>query len=198
MGGGSRRLGRDKALVEWRGETLLSRAVGVLREAVAEVVVVGGREGVHGFTGSPVLADERPGLGPLGGLETALHYAVGRPVLLLACDLPRVSAGLIGLLVETARRQGGDSATAWVPRVDDALQPLCALYSAGVAEPLASFLAAGRRRAHGFAAAIDATIVDVPRGNVLYSPELFANINSATDLAELEADDPRPPRLGDE
>ncbi|RVQ67197.1 molybdenum cofactor guanylyltransferase [Croceicoccus ponticola] len=70
-GGESRRFGSDKALALLDGETLLSRAVGVLARHCAAVVVAGrGDDGASGVADWP-----EPGLGPLGGLAGALRHA---------------------------------------------------------------------------------------------------------------------------
>ena len=75
-GGDSRRMGRDKAGAVLAGETLLARAVRTLAEVFDEVLVVG----CDGLDFDPpahvrAVPDERPGLGPVGGIATALAAA---------------------------------------------------------------------------------------------------------------------------
>lgn len=94
-GGRSRRFGSDKALALLPdGRTLLDHAVAGLAPHVAEVVICGRAAG---------LAD-RPGpdLGPLGGLNAALHHARARGfagVLSSGCDMPVYPAALPVLLI---------------------------------------------------------------------------------------------------
>ncbi len=70
-GGQSRRFGRDKALVEVDGRSLVARAVDFLSGVCEQVVVVGRAEAP-----AMTLPDwPAPGMGPLGGLAAALRHA---------------------------------------------------------------------------------------------------------------------------
>jgi molybdenum cofactor guanylyltransferase len=87
-GGKSTRMGRDKALLEWRGKTLLNHAIGLLRESVDHVQVVGRYQ----------LPDRMPGLGPLGGIATALEVSSTDANLFLAVDLPHLTKDFLKYL----------------------------------------------------------------------------------------------------
>jgi molybdopterin-guanine dinucleotide biosynthesis protein A len=77
-GGKSSRMGRDKALLNWHGRTLLEHMVGLVR-TVADPVLVIGRES---------LPDRLPGLGPLAGIATGLETTFTDANLFVAVDLP--------------------------------------------------------------------------------------------------------------
>ena len=81
VGGRSTRMGRDKATLELAGTTMQDRSVAVLRQCFAQVIVI-----AH---------DVVPGLGPLGGLLTALRQVETPAVFLVACDMPFLEAELI-------------------------------------------------------------------------------------------------------
>ena len=100
-GGASRRMGSDKAALLIGGEPLLQRAVGRLRLALAEVIVVGSPALAPRVPGTRIVADEWPGRGPLGALATALRATDAPWVLLVACDMPFTEPALIR---EIARR----------------------------------------------------------------------------------------------
>ena len=85
-GGQSRRMGRDKALLPLGDQTLIERVIAAARPLACPCFIVGD-PATYAHLGLPVHPDRHPGLGPLGGLHTALG-ATGAPVLLLACDLP--------------------------------------------------------------------------------------------------------------
>ena len=120
-GGQSRRMGRDKALLPLGDQTLIERVIAAARPLAYPRVIVGD-PATYAHLGLPVLPDRRPGLGPLGGLHTALGQTAA-PVLLLACDLPFLTADFLGYLVN---RRGPHQAV--VPYTAAGLQPLCALY----------------------------------------------------------------------
>src|SRR5438552_1093774 len=83
-GGRSTRMGRDKALLNWHGRTLLDHMVGLLR-TVADPVHVVGRD---------PLPDRLPGLGPLSGIATGLEMSSTSANLFAAVDLPLLTQDL--------------------------------------------------------------------------------------------------------
>lgn len=103
-GGASTRMGTDKAFVEVGGRPLARVAVDALREAgAAEILAVGGDGDRLRREVDPALepvADRWPGQGPLGGITTALAAARESIVVVLACDLPRVSADAVRAVLE--------------------------------------------------------------------------------------------------
>lgn len=72
----------------------------------------------------PVVADLVPGAGALGGLYTALIAAPTDPVMVMACDMPFVTAALVSTLI--ARVEGADAA---VPVDARGRHPVCAAYA---------------------------------------------------------------------
>ena len=63
----------------------------------------------YGHLGYPVLPDRRPGAGPLGGIESALSYTTADWNLVLACDMPAISAEFLRGLLEAAERVNADA-----------------------------------------------------------------------------------------
>src|SRR5450631_3928259 len=92
-GGRSRRMGRDKALLEWCGIPLIERAVRSLRSVTSTVRIVGDREDLARF--APVVADTFPASGPLGGIHAALAASSRDWNLFLPVDLPLLPAGFL-------------------------------------------------------------------------------------------------------
>ncbi|MFP4311547.1 MAG: molybdenum cofactor guanylyltransferase [Nitriliruptoraceae bacterium] len=105
-GGRSRRMGQDKAGIEVGGVPLLARTRSALAAALdpgAPVVVVGSPTGPRP---GPWIADRRPGLGPLAGLEAALVWAGERGlsgVLVAGVDHPWLEPAVLRLLVDRLR-----------------------------------------------------------------------------------------------
>ncbi|MCK7593189.1 molybdenum cofactor guanylyltransferase [Pseudomarimonas salicorniae] len=96
-GGRSRRMGRDKAQLPWRGGTLLDHLVDVLRRAGASAVHVSGVQ--PDGRGIP---DRWPGVGPLGGLASALAQVGDGILLALPVDLPLLDPELLAPLLAHA------------------------------------------------------------------------------------------------
>jgi molybdenum cofactor guanylyltransferase len=94
-GGASRRMGRDKAGLRWRGRPLLQHMRMLLGELALDRIVVSGDRPEE----MDSIPDQRPGCGPLGGLASV---AVGLPdatLLVVPVDMPCLDAALLrGLL----------------------------------------------------------------------------------------------------
>src|SRR5580693_5086169 len=89
-GGESRRMGRDKALVEMDGEPLWRRQVGVLHSAGAERVVVVRRREQEALDHPDCVFDEFRDCGPLAGIHAALKIGGYPHVAVLAVDMPGI------------------------------------------------------------------------------------------------------------
>ena len=103
-GGQSTRMGQPKAALEIAGEPLLRRVVGRLMQAVPHVLVVGPSSLQALVPRVPILPDVHAGLGPLGGLETALEAGASSHVFVVACDMPFVSPALVSYLTRLAEQ----------------------------------------------------------------------------------------------
>ena len=123
-GGASSRMGRDKALLPYRGSSLLEHVAGQVRQAAGSVAIIGPRR-LYGDLGPPVFEDLHPGCGPLGGIEAALSASAAEWNLVVACDMPGVTAEFLRCLLEHAEESGADAMAADGGR---GLEPLCACY----------------------------------------------------------------------
>ncbi|WP_291224158.1 molybdenum cofactor guanylyltransferase [Dokdonella sp.] len=95
-GGRSTRMGRDKALLDWQGRPMVEHMGGVLREAGAQGVVVSGD--YPAFDG---IADEKGGLGPLGGLGSVAAHLADGVLVLVPVDMPLLDVALLRSLAQT-------------------------------------------------------------------------------------------------
>lgn len=123
-GGKSSRMGRDKAWLEIDGQPLLARQIQIVREARAVEVFISGRAEVdYAPFELPVLLDAGVDQGPLAGIERALSVCTSSHLLVLAVDLPRMSAAYLQRLMEYCSTKVGV-----VPRLAKQLEPLAAIY----------------------------------------------------------------------
>jgi len=123
--GNSSRMGRDKAMLPFRGKTLVQHVAAAVAEAAGSVTLVGAPERYQDL-GFPVIADSRPGWGPLAGIHTALGASRAGWNLIAACDMPAISVPLLRFLLDTAESSGADCL---VPSGPSGLpEPLCAVY----------------------------------------------------------------------
>jgi molybdopterin-guanine dinucleotide biosynthesis protein A len=148
VGGASRRMGGlPKGLLRHPCEptTLVERALRLGRGVGAEVVLVGAHD-AYARLGTPMLADEPSGVGPIGGLVSLLALAAERDCIALACDLPFVPRELLERLMDDGA--AAPDVLAVVPRRRGLLEPLCALYRPGMLAFARDAVARGRFALH--------------------------------------------------
>jgi molybdopterin-guanine dinucleotide biosynthesis protein A len=124
-GGKSTRMGRDKAVLQLEGRTLLDLALSTLRQVCKQVMVLAPRELYANF-GAEVVEDIFPGCGPLGGIHAALSRTRTEFNLIIAVDTPFLSADFLGFMAERAMASG---AVVTTPEIAGYRQPLCSVYS---------------------------------------------------------------------
>lgn len=146
-GGASRRMGRDKAWLELEGKSLLTHALEKVRSLGIFEVYISGRPGVdYSAYHSEVLHDLEPGFGPMGGIERALFASTAPLLLVLAVDLPRMSAAFLARM-----RSKCDPLTGVVPFLREQVEPLAAIYPKRCHALAFSALTKGQREVHRFA-----------------------------------------------
>lgn len=176
-GGQSSRMGKDKALIERDGRTLISNAVELLRSQAEELLIIGDPV-KYARIGPLVIADDTAGQGPLGGVVTALRYAWNDRLIVLACDMPNVT----GALVEHLKSALATTDDAVVPQCDGRLEPLSAVYHRRCRNVFADRLRAGELKMSDAIERVHARYVQVCPGEDGWPAGLFRNINSPGDL----------------
>lgn len=178
-GGRSTRMGRDKALIPFgpAGRTLLDHALDRLAPEVDDLLVVGDPL-AHGHVGPFVVPDDQPGMGPLGGLVTAMRYATHDRLLVLAVDMPAVDQRLLRAL----KAQMGHFTDAVVPRHEDRTEPLSAAYHRRCSPVFEARLMAGMRSMRGALEHVQCTLLPVRPGTEDRPADLFRNVNRPEDL----------------
>jgi len=116
-------MGRDKALLEFRGSPLIEHAVSRLRALGFSPRIAGNRSDLAAY--APVLPDNYPGSGPLAGIEAALAVSDTGLNLFLPVDLPLLPSEFLRWMTARANET---TAFATIPRLQGCPQPLCAVY----------------------------------------------------------------------
>lgn len=136
-------MGQDKARLCIAGEPLLERTARVAAQAGLPVMVVGRDRPPDwcGDLGVRFVQDQRPGLGPMGGVHAALR-AAGVPVVALPCDLPELREDAVRYLVAAAQKQ--PPRLGLVLEHEGGLEPLFSVYTPACLELLERRMAAGQ------------------------------------------------------
>lgn len=128
-GGKSSRMGRDKAFLPFPapdGPPLIVRQAALMRELGITDLLISGRPETDYGSAVPdarMILDAVPDAGPLAGLSAVLAAARHEHTLVLAVDLPHMTAGCLRNLIAAAIPPAGI-----VPLGPKGYEPLAALY----------------------------------------------------------------------
>jgi molybdopterin-guanine dinucleotide biosynthesis protein A len=184
-GASSRFSGTPKGLESVGGQRILDRIAAAATAVTREIVLISNSDDAgQWLDGARVVRDVRPERGSIVGIHTALITG-GRRVLVLAWDMPFLTAPLLDLIV----RRAVDAPFAVIPEGTSGLEPFCALYTRACLPAVERAIDEGDLRATALPLRFPsftrlsstevATIGDPAR--------LFFNVNSAADLARAEA-----------
>lgn len=171
-GGASSRMGRDKALLAVHGQPMAARVAGALTAAGCRPVWCQGGDPALGTVGLDVVADERPGGGPVAAILSALRHAPG-DVVVAACDLVDLDARSVRAVA--AATPPGAVAVA----VAGGRRHLLSRWPAAAEPLLASSLAVGVR---SYRDAIDALAGELGVVEVEVPEAAVRNVNTPGDL----------------
>lgn len=171
-GGRSSRMGSDKALLPFRGHTLVEHIVAQAHSATSNIILVGDSRRYINF-GYPVIEDSFVGYGPLAGIHAALTSTLSEWNLVLACDMPEVTGEFLARLMERAESGCADAVIPVPP--ESRPEPLCAAYQRRCVSVIENALRNGVRKVTGGLAGLDIDYWPVPNSHI------FRNLNTPQD-----------------
>lgn len=185
-GGHSSRFGSNKALFAPNGETLISKAAGLLRSVAREVLVSASQTnaGDYDFLGLEIVVDQHPDSGPMGGLETLLQRCTTPWLLVLTCDMPFVDKEALVTMISSLNREPDNAlyqsdrphALAW-QRCDGSISPFPLLIERSALPKLQSRMRTGSLSMKGLQRDLDTYYIMSPCNRLL------SNINRPEDWA---------------
>ncbi len=177
-GGRSRRMGNDKAHLRHGDDTQLAFAVRLLEACVPRVFVSTRAEQADDPERArfALIVDRYDDLGPVAGILSAMDSDPQAAWLVLACDLPNVTAATLAALL--AARDPARPFTAFRSSVDDLPEPLCAVYEPAARPLLDDYVAAGIACPRKIMIRADTRLVVQP------DPRALHNVNTPADLED--------------
>jgi molybdopterin-guanine dinucleotide biosynthesis protein A len=180
-GGESSRMGSDKGLQLLCGKPLISYTIQVLSELCSTIIISTSSDVYQSF-GYKTVADDIPGIGPMGGIYSALRQSKTDANLVLSCDLPFVSKELLSFILENA--SGFQVAVPW--QGNRHYEPLCGFYNLSVLSQMGAYIQKGNYKLPDLFEDISINRLNINMSMDFYSPELFFNVNSKHDLLTAE------------
>jgi molybdenum cofactor guanylyltransferase len=183
-GGQSSRMGQDKSFVLFQERPLIE----IVQERVtglgAELILITNNPEAYAHLGLPMYKDVYPGLGPLGGIYTAVYHARQQHTLVVACDMPWLNRALLTHMI-SLRHQ----ADIIIPRWQKFPEPLHAIYSKACLPPIKAQLQSDQLKITRFFGQV--TVHFVERATIEQFDEngrSFANLNTPQELAQAKAE----------
>ncbi len=184
VGGQSRRMGRDKALLDVQGQPLLARVLAVVEQVAQDCFLVADQAAPYAFLGLPIYPDYRPGCGAIGGLYTALERTAHPYTLVVACDMPWLNLPLLQAMAALTDFAPADPPAAIVPRWQGQPEPLHAIYHHTCRPRLAQQIEVGDLKiAHLFQYVAVRYVEEVEIARYDPTGRSFTNLNTPADLA---------------
>lgn len=180
-GGKSTRMGQEKGLQLLGGNPLISYAVKALSGICNRIIISSSSEGYSSFC-HKVVADEFPGIGPMGGIYSAFRQSETEKCLVLSCDLPFVTAELLSFILEKA--EGYQVAVPW--QGNQHYEPLCGFYSLSILDKMNDFILNGNYKLPDLLDEVSINKLIINKEMAFYHENLFMNVNSKHDLAAAE------------
>ena len=142
-GGHSKRMKADKAAIRYHGKMQAEAAFERLSRFCGKVFLSDRKDqaDLPGHAGLPQIHDTFQGIGPMGGILSALAAHPDAAWLVVACDLPYLDDATLENLLR--RRNPKKLATAYSSAHDGKPEPLCAIYEPHSRSPLEAFVARG-------------------------------------------------------
>ena len=189
-GGQSSRMGQDKALLTYQGTPLLTRTCHLALTLDCPVYVVtpwGDRYQDHLPPGCILFPEVWPdgcltSPGPLWAFAQVLPHLSTDWVLLLACDLPRLTASFLQSSYHQLA-QVSPQALAYIGKGTQGWEPLCGFYRVSCIETLQNFIAQGGRGFQAWLNQIEVTELTIPDTQLLF------NCNHPQDWQSLATND---------
>jgi molybdopterin-guanine dinucleotide biosynthesis protein A len=177
-------MGRDKALLELNGVTLIVRTARLVESVAGASAIVGDSVRLEGLS-LRVIDDDFPGAGPLGGIATALRSSGAEWNLVIACDMPYLTREWLDYLIARALRSDAEIV---MPMNDRGAEPLCAMYRKRCLSAIRAALDGGTRKVTDGMAGIRTDHVEPAEWKGFDSEGLlFKNMNSPADYEEAKS-----------
>ena len=176
-GGKSSRMGQEKGLVELGGKRLIDIAIQNL-SMVCDTILISSNGNSFNDAGLQVIKDVEPGIGPMGGLYSALLHSKTNLNLVLSVDLPFVNEGLLKHLIESSK--GYQAAVPWSGQ--EHYEPLCACYDLSILPFMEAHIKMGNYKLPDLFRLIKLIPLPIEPQLPFYHETLFMNINTKEDL----------------
>ena len=175
-GGKNTRIQQEKSLIKIQGNHLIDQQVKLLDSIFENIIISTSKAAIiNKFPALQTVEDEYIDCGPLGGIQAAMKLAQTEAVFVFACDMPYLDTNVILRQIDAYRNSNVDI---MVPKHEEGIEPLHAIYSRTNLPFLEECLKNGRYSVRSFYARSNAGYLDFEKKYI----NNFYNINTQRDL----------------
>lgn len=175
-GGKSSRMGSDKGMIKLNGKKFIEYIIEALIPNVSDIIIIANNDKYNNL-GYEVYEDIIKECGPLGGIYTGLMNSRTESNIIVSCDIPFINSGLIKHIIKNMGR-----ADISVPVFEGNTEPLCAVYTKGIAGKLHDLIINNELKIHNVLKHFITTQIHITKSLDFYNNRLLANINTPEEL----------------
>ncbi len=174
-------MGENKAFIEIDGVPIIRRIFNLFKELFSEIIIVTNHKELFKNYDSKIFTDLIPHKGALGGLYTGLFFSSYHFSFCVACDMPFIKKPLVNFLIRNARDED-----VIVPRTQDGLQPLHAIYSKNCLAPIKHVMDQGKYKIIDIYSLVKVKTIE-EKDFITLDPlrESFINVNTPEELVSI-------------
>ncbi len=176
-GGKSSRMGEDKGLLNLNGKPFMSHVIEALVPFVDDIIIVSDHKR-HDVFGVKRITDKLKNAGPLSGLYSGLAYSTTSLNIILSCDIPRIDASILSLMVNAKTEENDVVIVASKGKV----MPLIGIYEKRCEKTIVKLLNNGERRLQTALKALNVKTILLAEHLADYT----VNINTKEELNQLK------------
>lgn len=176
-GGKSRRMGREKPLIEINGKSLIQTSIDLLSPFCSEVIISANSD-IYNQFGKKVIKDEIANCGPIGGIYSSIKHSSSKLNLILASDTPYIDAEIIEYLISNA----SDNRITAIVQPNGHIEPLCAIYPSNITNNLENHIKSVNYKLINILHDLDFKPLLIDETNDFFTERSFKNLNTPEDL----------------
>lgn len=179
-GGKSSRMNyNNKALLNYKEKKFIEYIIEAGKE-YSEVIIISNNLDEYKGLNLRVVEDIYKGNGPLSGIHSALMNSNTDKVLCIACDMPLITKETLNVIGNY-----NEEYEVLVPRVNERLQPLCAVYSKGIISKLEEAIKENSNKLQLLIRSLNLKVIE-GNNESRFLEQDFLNINTEKEYKELE------------
>jgi molybdopterin-guanine dinucleotide biosynthesis protein A len=170
-GGKSCRFGRDKGMCYLGDKPMIQYSIDTLQKLFKRIII-SSNDKEYAKLGYLTIEDQIKEIGPIGGIISAMEISETEDNMIISCDMPLLSDGLIQFIYENR----GKSLAA-TPIFDNFPEPLCSYFNKNALPKIKSFVSSGNYKMLKMLESLDYKKIEIDDSLSFFDPNLFLNIN---------------------